>query len=328
MITRRLGLAALLATAVRPAGRALAQDLASGYPSRPIRVIVPFTAGGGTDLLIRLVAQGLSGRLGRDLVIDNIGGAGGTIGAMQVVNAAANGYTLLCGTPGSLAINPIVQPEAGYQPLRDLAAVAQVTDSPVVLVCNTQFNLKSVGDLIERARAAPNTISFGSAGPGSLSHLSGLMFCSITGAKLVHVPYRGTGQSLLDLRAGRIQVLFENMPAVMTAIGGGQIKAIAVGTAQRSELLPQLPTIAASGAPGYVSSSYMGLLAPAGTAPAILERLSASCADALRNPALSQRLHALGVTPTPTTPAAFTAFIAQRLADMTRLVKQTGLNFR
>lgn len=328
MITRRAGLGALLAAAVGPTGRALAQGAASGYPSRPIRVMVPFTAGGGTDLLMRLVAQGLSARLGRQMAIDNIGGAGGTIGAMQVVNAAPNGYTLLCGTPGSLAINPVVQPDVGYQPLRDLAPVAQLTDSPVVLVCNTHFDLKSVGDLIARAKAAPDSISFGSAGPGSLSHLSGLMFCAITGAKLVHVPYRGTGQSLLDLRAGRIQVLFENMPAVMTAISGGEVKAIAVGTAQRSELLPQLPTIAASGAPGYVSSSYMGLLAPARTAPAILGKLSASCADALRDPALSQRLHALGVTPAPSTPAAFTTFIGQRLADMTALVKQTGLSFR
>ncbi len=328
MITRRAGLGALLATAMLPTGRALAQDAASGYPSRPIRIIVPFTAGGGTDLLMRLVAQVLAARLGGSLVIDNMGGAGGTIGAMQVVGAAPNGYTLLCGTPGSLAINPVVQPEAGYQPLRDLAPVAQLTDSPVVLVCNTRFDLRSVGDLIARAKAAPDTISYGSAGPGSLSHLSGLMFCAITGAKLVHVPYRGTGQSLLDLRAGRIQVLFENMPAVMTAISGGEVKAIAVGTTQRSELLPQLPTIAASGAPGYVSSSYMGLMAPAKTASAILNTLGTSCADALRDPALAQRLHALGVTPTPSTPAAFTTFIAQRLADMSALVKQTGLNFR
>ena len=140
--------------------------------------------------------------------------------------------------------------------------MAQLTDSPVVLVSNKEFDLKSVGDLIERDKAAPGTINFGSAGLGSLSHLSGEMFCAITGARLVHVPYRGTGQSLVDLRAGRIQVLIENMPAVMSAISGGQVKAVAVGTPKHSDLLPQLPTIAESGAPGYNSSSYMGLLGP------------------------------------------------------------------
>ena len=327
MITRRAGLSAMLAAAVLPARGAVAQSNDPPYPTHPIRVVVPFTPGGGTDLLMRLVGQVLSARLGRSLVVQNMGGGGGMIGAMQVVDATPDGYTLLCGTPGSIAINPVMQPGIGYQPLRDLAAVAQVTDSPVVLVSNNEFALKSVGDLIDRAKASPGKINYGSAGPGSLSHLSGAMFCAITGAKLVHVPYRGTGQSLVDLRAGRVQVLFENMPAVMTAIGSGQVKPVAVGTAQRSDLLPQLPTIADTGAPGYVSSSYMGLLAPAKTPPYILERISAACAAALQDGDLSRRLRALGVTPTPTSPQTFSTFIGQRLADMTHLAQSTGLSF-
>ncbi len=185
MITRRTALSTMVIAGLLPTGGAHAQ---TNYPTRPIRVIVPFTPGGGTDLMMRLIGQVLSARLGRSLVIDNVGGAGGTIGAMQVVNASPDGYTLLCGTPGSIAINPVTQPGIGYNPLRDLAAVTQVTDSPVVLVSNNDFALKSVGDLIERAKASPGKIAFGSAGPGSLSHLSGEMFCAITGAKLVHVP--------------------------------------------------------------------------------------------------------------------------------------------
>lgn len=326
MISRRTTLKTMMAACVLPAGGAFAQGNNS-YPTRPIRVVVPFTPGGGTDLLMRLVGQVLSARIGQQLVIENVGGAGGTIGAQLVVHAAPDGYTLLCGTPGSIAINPVIQPDIGYDPLRDLAPIAQVTDSPVVLVCNNDFDLKSVGDLIARAKAAPGTITFGSAGPGSLSHLSGEMFCAITGTKLIHVPYRGTGQSLIDLRAGRIKLLFENMPAVMATIKAGLIKPIAVGTAQRSELLPQLPTIAESGAPGYLSSSYMGLLAPAKTPAAILDRLSTACADALHDAELGKRLRTLGATPTPTSPEAFGAFVRQRLADMTRLAQSADLKF-
>ncbi|MGI4940285.1 MAG: Bug family tripartite tricarboxylate transporter substrate binding protein [Janthinobacterium lividum] len=328
MITRRNALRATIAVASLPiAGRAWAQRPDPAYPTRPIRVVVPFTPGGGTDLLMRLIGQSLATRLGRNLVIDNVGGAGGTIGAMQVVHASSDGYSLLCGTPGSIAINPVVQAGIGYDPRTDLSPIAQLTDSPVVLVCNNGFDLKSVGDLVERAKAAPGKIAFGSAGPGSLSHLSGAMFCAITGAQLVHVPYRGTGQSLVDLRAGRIQVLFENMPAVMSAIGSGLIKAIAVGTAQPSDLLPQLPTIAATGAPGYVSSSYTGILAPAKTPDAVLERVSIACAETLQDAELSKRLHALGATPTPSSPAEFGAFIAQRIADVTKVAHATGLGF-
>ena len=327
MLNRRSALAAIVAAATLPPRRSTAQAAEAGYPTRAIRVIVPFTPGGGTDLLMRLVAPALSVRLGRPLVVDNVGGAGGTIGAMQAIHAAPDGYTLLCGTPGSLAINPVTQSDIGYQPLRDLAPATQVTDSPVVLVCNNETGLKSVAELIERARAAPDTINYGSAGPGSLSHLSGALFCALAGVKLVHVPYRGTGQSLVDLRAGRVQLLFENMPAVMTSISGGQVRALAVGTAQPFALLPDLPTLAASGAPGYVSSSYMGLLAPAGTPRSVLERVSGACRDALADPNLVRRLHALGVAPTPTAPDAFAAFISQRIADLTRLSQTTGLRF-
>lgn len=321
MPTRRTALVALAATIAAPA---LAQD---AWPSRPIRVIVPFTPGGGTDIMMRLVAQGLSNRLSQQVVVDNVAGAGGTIGAMQVVNAQPDGYTLLCGTPGSIAVNPVMQAGIRYHPLRDLAPVAQLTDSPIVLVTNKDFPVDSVAALIAMAKAQPGVINFGSAGPGSVAHLSGEMFCALAGVQITHVPYRGTSQSLLDLRAGRIQLLFENLPPVMEAISLGHVKALAVGTPQRSDLLPQLPTIAEAGVPGYVSSSYMGLLAPARTPPDIVRRLSEACAAVVGDADLAARLRGLGATPTPTTPDAFRGFIGERIADVTKLVEATGLSF-
>ena len=321
MPTRRTVLSALTATIASPA---LAQDV---WPSRPIRVIVPFTPGGGTDIMMRLVAQGLSNRLSQQVVVDNVAGAGGTIGAMQAVNAQPDGYTLLCGTPGSIAVNPVMQAGIRYHPLRDLAPVAQLTDSPIVLVTNKDFPVDSVAALIAMAKAQPGVINFGSAGPGSVAHLSGEMFCALAGVQITHVPYRGTSQSLLDLRAGRIQLLFENLPPVMEAISLGHVKALAVGTPQRSDLLPQLPTIAEAGVPGYVSSSYMGLLAPARTPPDIVRRLSEACATVVGDADLAARLRGLGATPTPTTPDAFRGFIGERIADVTKLVEATGLSF-
>ncbi|SFK88595.1 Bug family tripartite tricarboxylate transporter substrate binding protein [Falsiroseomonas stagni] len=321
MATRRTALATLLATLASPA---LAQD---AWPTRPIRVIVPFTPGGGTDVMMRLVAQGLSNRFGQQVVVDNVAGAGGTIGAMQVVNAQPDGHTLLCGTPGSIAVNPVMQAGIRYHPLRDLAPVAQLTDSPIVLVANKDFPVDSVAALIALAKAQPGVINFGSAGPGSVAHLSGEMFCALAGVQITHVPYRGTSQSLLDLRAGRIQLLFENLPPVMEAIALGHVKAIAVGTPQRSDLLPQLPTIAEAGVPGYVSSSYMGLLAPARTPPEIVRRLAEACAAVVQDADLAARLRGLGATPTPTTPDAFRGFIGERIADVTKLVEATGLSF-
>lgn len=321
MPTRRTALVALAATIAAPA---LAQD---AWPSRPIRVIVPFTPGGGTDIMMRLVAQGLSNRLSQQVVVDNVAGAGGTIGAMQVVNAQPDGYTLLCGTPGSIAVNPVMQAGIRYHPLRDLAPVAQLTDSPIVLVTNKDFPVDSVAALIAMAKAQPGVINFGSAGPGSVAHLSGEMFCALAGVQITHVPYRGTSQSLLDLRAGRIQLLFENLPPVMEAISLGHVKALAVGTPQRSDLLPQLPTIAEAGVPGYVSSSYMGLLAPARTPPDIVRRLSEACAAVVGDADLAARLRGLGATPTPTTPDAFRGFIGERIADVTKIVEATGLSF-
>jgi tripartite-type tricarboxylate transporter receptor subunit TctC len=317
-LTRRGAVAAALAL---PAARVSAQP-----SDRPIRIVVPFAPGGGTDVLMRLIAPGIGASLGRTVVVENVAGAGGTIGAMQVAGAAPDGTTLLCGTPGSVAINPVIQPGIRYQTLRDFTPISQLTDSPIVLVANNDVPVRSVEDLIRLARAQPGALNYGSAGPGSVAHLSGELFCFLARVDLTHVPYRGTALSLTDLRAGRVQLLFENLPPVRQLIEQGGLRGIAVGTPEPSPFLPGLPTMAAT-VPGYVSSSYTGLLAPAGTPHEVAVQLGNACAAALRDPALVQRLRDLGATVAASGPDAFRVFVEERLAAVRRLVEGAGLRF-
>ena len=234
-----------MSTARSFAWRGGAQD----YPSRPIRLIVPFAAGGGTDTLSRIFGQVLSEQLKGTVVVENVGGAGGSIGTGQAAKAAADGYTILSATP-SITINPHIQKNVPYSVLRDFAPVVQITTSPAVLIVNKDFPVKSVRDLIALARAKPGTISYGSAGIGSFNFLAAELFKALAGVDITHIPYRGTGPALIDLIAGRIQVQFENAPAVLGQIRNGELKAIAVGTAKSSAVLPGLPAIADT-VPGY-----------------------------------------------------------------------------
>ena len=257
------------------AGAAQAQD---SYPSRPIRLIVPFAAGGGTDTLSRIFGQVLSEQLKGTVVVENVGGAGGSIGTTQVAKAAADGYTLVTATP-SIAINPHIQKNVPYNVLRDFAPVVQITTSPAVLVVNKDFPVKSVADLIALARAKPGGISYGSAGIGSFSFLATELFKAMAGVDLTHIPYRGTGPALIDLIGGRIQVEFENAPAVLGQIRSGELKAIAVGTAKRSAILPELPTIAET-VPGYEFE--------------LVVRASCACRNAEAGDRAAQRRHQQG----------------------------------
>jgi tripartite-type tricarboxylate transporter receptor subunit TctC len=314
---RRLVLAAL--AAIVSIGAARAQD----YPSRPIRLIVPFAAGGGTDTLSRIFGQVLAEELKATVVVENVGGAGGSIGTGQGAKAAPDGYTLVTATP-SIAINPHIQKTVPYNVLRDFAPVVQITTSPVVLVVSKDFPVASVGDLIALARAKPGAISYGSAGIGSFAFLAAELFKALAGVDLTHIPYRGTGPALIDLIAGRIQVQFENAPAVLGQIRNGELKAIALGTAKSSAILPGVPTIAAT-VPGYEASSWLGLLAPAATPRPIIERLNDAINKALADAAIGKRLAALGVERVGGSPEDFGAYLKAKVEETDKVAKAAGL---
>jgi tripartite-type tricarboxylate transporter receptor subunit TctC len=300
-------------------GAARAQD----YPSRPIRLVVPFAAGGGTDTLSRIFGQVLQEHLGGTVLIENIGGAGGSIGTGQVAKASPDGYTILTATP-SITINPHIQKNVPYNVLRDFVPVVQITTSPVVLVVYKDFPIRSVRDLIELARAKPDSISYGSAGIGSFTFLAAELFKALAGVDLTHIPYRGTGPALIDLLAGRIQVQFENAPAVLGQIRNGELKAIAVGTARSSAILPGLATIAEA-VPGYEASSWLGILAPAATPRPIVERLNAAINKGLDDPTIRKRLADLGVERVGGTPEEFRAYLRAKVEETDRVAKAAGL---
>jgi len=300
-------------------GATWAQD----YPARPIRLVVPFAAGGGTDIISRIFAQVLTEQLGATVVVENVGGAGGTIGTAQAAKAMPDGYTLLSATP-AITINPHIQKNIPYGVLRDFVPVVQITASPFVLVVNKDLPVTSVRDLIELARGKPGAISYGSAGIGSTAFLGGELFKALAGIEFTHIPYRGAGPALIDLIAGRIQVQFENAPVVLGHIASGELKAIAVGTARRSAILPDLPAIAET-LPGYEATSWLGILAPAATPRAIVERLNAAINKGLGDSAIQKRLRDLGVERVGGTPEEFGAYLRAKVEETDRVAKAAGL---
>jgi tripartite-type tricarboxylate transporter receptor subunit TctC len=323
LLATTLSLGTLSLGAMLALGPAQAQDAAAGYPARPIRLVVPFAAGGGTDTLSRIFGQVLQEQLPGTVVVENIGGAGGTIGAVQVAKAPPDGYTLMSATP-SLTINPHIQKNVSYNTLRDFAPVVQVTTSPFVLITNKEFPIKSVRDLVEMARAKPGSISYGSAGIGSATFLATELFKAMAGVDITHIPYRGTGPALIDLIAGRIQVQFENAPAVLGQIRNGELKAIAVGTAKPSAILADLPPIADTVA-GYEASSWFGLLAPAGTPKPIIDKLNAAINKGLADATIQKRLADLGVERVGGTPEAFGIYLKAKVEETDKIAKAANL---
>jgi tripartite-type tricarboxylate transporter receptor subunit TctC len=311
-----LAAAGLLGMAATPAARAQAR-----FPTRPVRVIIPFSAGGSTDILGRLCAQMITDSLGQSGVPENITGAGGTIGAQRVLSEPADGYTLMAGTPGPITINPNLQPNLPYQPLRDFTPVAFVGDSPAVVVVRKDSPLKSVKELLERAKAAPGQITYASAGTGSFAHLSGELFKWRGGVDLTHVPYRGTAPAATDLIGGRVDVMFENFPSVQGFLTSGQLRTLAIGATQRSSLLPGVPTVAEEGIPSYESTSFFGLFARAGTPAEAVSTINAAINAGLREPAVAARLGELGIQAGGGTPDEFRAYIARRIQETGELVR-------
>ena len=298
----------------------------AAYPERPVRVIIPFPPGGGTDLVGRIIAGVLTERLGVTFVPDNRVGAGGAIGAEIAAKAAPDGYTLLVGTPGSMTINPAMIPNLAYDPLRDFEPITRATTSHMVMVVRKELPVKSVKDVIALSKAKAGVMNIGSSGIGSTSHLGGELFKIMAGVQMTNVPYKGTGPAVIDLIGGRIDVLIENLPVLSPFIKRGDIRLLAVGGPARARSVPDIPTIAESGLPGYESTTWLGLLAPAKAPKHIVAQLHAAVASAMRTPAMTEKLAAMGYESTADdTPEQLRAYLNAKLSEMKGVVKAIGL---
>jgi tripartite-type tricarboxylate transporter receptor subunit TctC len=290
-----------------------------------MRMVIPFAAGGSTDIMARLCAQVLSDRLGQTVVSENITGAGGMIGAQRVLDAPADGHTLMAGTPGPVTINPHLAPRMPYDPLRDFDPVVFVGDSPAVVVVRRDSPIRSVRDLVERAKAAPGRMTFASAGVGAFSHLSGELFRVRAGVDMTHVPYRGTSPAATDMIAGHVEVMFENYPSVQSYIASGDLRPLAIGAARRSALVPDLPTLIEEGVPDYDSTSWFGLFVRAGAPAAAILAMNAAINEALREPTLAARLAVMGVEPVGGSPDAFRSYVTRRFEETGALIRDAGI---
>ena len=319
MFLRGLASLALKLCVLAVAGGAFAQD----YPTKPVRVIVPFPPGGGTDLMARMVVQKLGEVMGGTYVIENRGGAGGTVGSEVAAKSAPDGYTLLV-VSGAHAINPSLYPKLPYDTLRDFAPVTMMTAGPGLLVVHPSLPAKSVKEFIAIARSRPGQLDFASAGIGTPPHLAGELFKTMTGINMVHIPYKGNGPAYVDLLAGHVPVMFPTIPTAIPYVRAGRIRALAVTSAKRTEIVPELPTISEAGVRGYEVTSWYGLLAPAGTPAAIVSRVQQGIAKVLRSPDVSQRLKADGLDLVGNTPAEFAATIRSEIAKWAKVVKASG----
>ena len=312
-------LAALGATAAEAASPA------DNYPSRVVRLIVPFPAGGTTDIFARHIGDRLAKALGHNFVIDNRGGAGGNIGSDAVAKADPDGYTLLMGTVGTHAINHSLYARMPYDALRDFAPVAFAAGVPNILVVNPK-NVKAttVQEFIAEAKAAPKKLNFASSGNGTSIHLSGEMFKQMTGVDIVHVPYRGSAPAVNDLIAGQVDLMFDNLPSSIGQVRGGNLRAIAVTSAKRSPALPNVPTVAESGLPGFEASSWFAIFAPAKTPPEIVQKLNAEVLKILADPEVQSRFAEIGGEIRPYKPDELRAFVQSEIEKWAKVVKASG----
>ncbi|MDP3079144.1 tripartite tricarboxylate transporter substrate binding protein [Bradyrhizobium sp.] len=315
---------ALLATAALFA-IGLAPAHTQTFPNRPITLVIPFTPGGSTTIVGRGVADKMGELLGEKIVVDNRPGAGGTIGTRAVAKSDPDGYTLLLGYTGTLAIGPSLYKNVGYDPRKDFAPIGMIGNAPNSLVVNPSFPAKTVAELIAYAKANPGKVNFGSAGAGTASHITGEYFARAAGITLVHIPYKGTGPVLTDLLGGHIPMAFAPIPASHSNVAAGKLRALAVTSATRSSLLPDVPTIAEASLPGFDASLYYGLAAPAGTPRPVIDRLNKALRDALASDEVKRQLGLDGTEITPGTPEDYAAFIDKDEKKWAGLVKASGV---
>jgi tripartite-type tricarboxylate transporter receptor subunit TctC len=314
---------ALLATALAVPRIAVAQD---GWPSRPVRVIVPFTPGGSTDILARALSAELQDTLGQPFVIENRGGAGGTLGSEVVARAAPDGYTLMMGHIGTLAVNPSLYRNLGYDTVTSFQPIVLVAVVPNILVVNPRkVAAANVQEFIALAKRQPGRLTYGSGGNGSAAHIAAVAFMDATGIAMEHVPYRGTGPMMTDLIAGNIDLTMTGGPPALPPVRAGQLKALGVSSLQRLSSAPEIPTISEQGVPGFDATQWYGLVAPAGTPRPIVDRINAESARILRGPKLRPRLEAEGADPAPGTPEQFRELIVAERARWGELIRRANV---
>jgi tripartite-type tricarboxylate transporter receptor subunit TctC len=322
--SRRRLLAALAACAACAPLALPPPAFAQAFPAKPVKLVVPFPPGGSLDNTGRLLAQKLSEAWGQQVVVENKPGAGGNVGADAVAKSPADGYTVVMGALSTHAVNPSLYAKMPYDAARDFAPISLVAITPNVLIVNASTPIASLKELIAFAKANPGKVNFGSGSNGSAGHLAGELFKMDTGTDVAHIPYKGGAPALQALLAGDTQFMFDNLANAMAQVKGGKVRAIAVTTAQRSKLAPDLPTMAEAGMPGFDISTWFGLLAPAGTPPEVIAKWNADLVKVLNAPDVRERMLAQGAEPTPTTPAEFAAFIAKEREKYAKIVKASG----
>jgi tripartite-type tricarboxylate transporter receptor subunit TctC len=296
------------------------------YPSKPLRIVVPFAPGGSTDIFARLVGERLGSALGQPVVIENRAGAGGNIGADVVARSAPDGYTLLMATTGVMAINNALYKSMTYDAAKDFEPVIFIASITNILIVPPELPARNVAELVALAKREPGRLSFASSGAGSSTHMSAELFKSLTGTDILHIPYKGSGQALPDLMSGRVSMMFENAPGAVSYIKAGKVRALAVTGLERSAALPDLPTVAESGVPGYESLSWSGLAAPSGTPKEIIQRITRETARILATPEMRARLADQGAEAVGGPPEQFAGHIRAEREKWTRLIRSRGIS--
>lgn len=316
---------AALATALAGLCLSGAAQAADAYPNKPIRLIVPFAAGGTTDIVARVVAEGLGRELGQAVVVENRGGGGGSIGADALARSAPDGYTLGVATVSTMATNPATNPKTPYNPLKDFAPITNMVNVPNVLTVNPAVPAKSVAEFVALLKANPGKYSYASSGAGGIGHLDGELFKSLTQTDMVHVPYRGSGPALNDVIAGQVNAQFDNLPSSMPHIQAGKLRALAIAAPKRLPALPDVPTFAEGGLPEMDNMAWYGLVAPAGTPQAVIDRIHDATVKALKDPKIAQRLADGGSLVDGNTPVEYAAQIKRELELRQRIAKERNI---
>lgn len=313
---------ALVLFSIAPSWSAYAQT----FPAKPMKIIVPFAPGGSTDVMARMVAEGLTTRLNQQVVVDNKTGAGGNIGADFVAKSAPDGYTLVMGSIGTHATNSLIYPQMPYDTVKNFEPVTQVAAVSLVLVVHPSVPAKSVKELIDLLEKHPGQYNYASGGIGASQHLAGELFKYMTKTKMLHVPYKGSAGALTDLLSGRVPIMFADLPLVLSHIQSGSLRALAIGDASRSAALPNVPTVAQAGVPGYVANAWYGLFVPAKTPAPVVAKLQNEVAAILKEPAVHKRMTELGATPIGSTPAEFRKFQASEIKRWKEVVESANIH--